>query len=370
MKVLFSRLWIFSIVFLSLSCELALISSYQNHKIPRFSVDPLAGSGISGSVASSPPPWEVIPSQINSLFLPSFPPILPIIGLAVAQEGPQESIDCTQAGEDYGKTSTHYTNGLRLVERFYREAIFFDCLLRYNSQQEELGVSKRVIDFIDEENETPVYKEVDVLTVSRIKHPEDDLLFISWTDDPNALNVRGRMVGKLFQSREIIPSIPKGGEDIRVKSRIDLKITNGARSVYSMQKDEKNNKGAYSKAVFIEIPNANDSIDEHYVGGRYYDNLSRITFRKVQASVRRGLGTSVFFTIISECPNSNIDLVESPSFDNCRVDNKEEYYDNHGNRVDRAKAMAIGLKTNPSSLPNVDSFYNGQSEDAFFRPEF
>ena len=364
-----SRITTIFILFIFLSCEI-LTPIPRQHDIPRFSVDPLSKSGVPGSSASLSRP------RTNYSYLPSLLP-MGMIKAAVAQE----QIDCRQELIEYNNAPDRTGNverlsGIELVESFYREAIFYDCNTRYTTQFEKLGVSQQVLDSIttDEDgNDVPVFKDTVLLTAHRVNDPQDDLLFISWTDTPESENVRGKMVSKMLNDSTNV-SFFNDGEAVHSKHRIDLKILNSLRTINSTFKHQIRHLGheVYSKAVFIEVQNSNGNVNEHHIGGRYVDSfkdMDKNTIVEVQASVRQGIGTSVFLVHISAC-SGDFNLSQRPNLSSCQVSRSEEYYNKRGKRIDRSEAMEIGLKTNNSSLPRVDSFYGTQTEETFFRPVF
>ena len=317
-------------------------SSGRNYEIPRFAVYPLSESGIATL------------GGLGADFLPLGPNkglkylVLAPINFLLPPIYAQSLIDCEEevalnnaAPQTFGRAAD--ISAKDLIHRFYAQAIFYDCVTRQQSQS--FGVGETVESDPDNEGE-----EVTILTAKNIGSDEEVLTqYVSWTDLPESENVRGRLVNKYVQNDGII-----------TKTRVDLKIINGAREVTSMLHFIDISNGSaklYSKAGFRESdPDEDGNFQEQEVWGRFYDTTNK-TIVQVRATVGVGSGFSVE---LKRCfiEGENIDT------DCSSASSTTEHYNADG---DKASNGAVG---GFSGISEEISFYGGQSEEQYFTPEF
>ena len=313
--------------------------------IPRFSVDPLEGSGV--------PAVEEDSMGFVSSWLK---PVVDFLGLpkAVAQSA---RIDCRQE-LDYWNGSPQVVGraagnpGQDYAHSFYAMSIFYDCNAREQAQQDGVGRSEH------EDPDDPIAEEIPVLTAKWIDPslPEDWTRFVSWTDVPESENVSGILINKYLQ------------DDLtRTKTRVDLKVTGGARSVWGvLYVDSFGFDEWYTKFAFREVRQPDGTVDEHLIAGRHWDDRDQ-TVIVVKAKAVLGTGISVFMW---QCPNRTISQIN----DDCSTGGTatEMFYDEDGQTLDETAAGSVGLEVDHDSsdlLAIGDYFFptdGGETSEDFF----
>ena len=303
--------------------------------IPRFSVDPLDGSGVDDTTAS----------------LDKLKPFLSLLfPKAIAQS---TIVSCTDelaasnaAPQIYASSSTN--DGLDYAHNFYAQAIFYDCNARQQAQEDGVGRTEQEDD--DSNMMLPVLTASNIGTL-----PEDLTRFVSWTDLPETQNVSGLLINKYLQD-----------DGTRTKTRIDLKIDTGARSVWSVLYVERaGGDKSYIKAAFQESDeDTNGVFNEHRVSGRYWDDQDE-TIISIRASARKDKGVTIR---MDECTGQALININA----GCTTGTTWTYLDTDGNEMaNESAATTAGLITEsaPNGLPDAEAFFTGTQAE-FFTPGF
>ena len=294
-------------------------------EIPSFSLKPMKNSSIK-SISSSGTSSK---TTVNSL----------------SEVKSLSSGDCTEELNYWNNSPQLVDNGLDdllgidYVISFYAKANFYDCSSR--RQALEIGPEKTLREGLS------VFVAESIGSV-----PEDSTHFVSWSENSDKSEIRGRLVNLYLHD-----------DQSRNKIRVDMSYSNGVRTVDGLLQYSKGTFKMYTRAFFKEISNSEGEIIEHIIGGRHYNSTDEVIINVI-ASVRKEVGSSIF---VVKC--------ESPSSFNapCPFSSPEaHYYNGEGVAIDQAAAEALGLETNPSSLPEeliLNSFYD-DDESEYFDPSF
>ena len=300
----------------------------KNYQIPRFAVYPPSHSGLpgGGTFASL---FQSKPSRAFTLF-----------PAAYAQEH-----ECDKELSFYNDAQSRIISGQAasisgkdFIHSFYAQAILYDCETRRQARAEGVGATSQ-----NHGEEGTV-----ILTVSLIDNrPEDWTRYISWTDLPESANVRGKLINKYLQK-----------DGARTKTRVDLAMKNGARTVKSMLLYTDEYYTAYTSANFKESsPDTKGNFQVQEIWGRYYDDSAN-KIVQARALVRVGEGFAVEL-VRCDISGTNIDTDCSGSSDKV-----VEHYDANGTKLNSARSgWTFGSDTG-------DSFYSGELESEFFAPKF
>ena len=308
----------------------------RNYEIPRFAVYPLSGSGVKrgGDFARNFFPAK---SSVGYYVLAPLNFLLP----PARAQGQISCIDEANLWNTAPQTMEEAASisPKDLIDAFYAQAIFYDCNVR--EQAQSFGVGEEEVTVTEDGEE----KSVTILTASRIgDDPEKLTQYVSWTDLPESENVRGRMVNKYLQDNGWI-----------TKTRVDLEIEDGARTVTSLLHVVAGDRKSYIKAGFRESdPDGEGNFGRHEVWGRYFDTVDSIVVRARAVALANG-GLSVE---LRRCTGASVDT-------DCSSGGTlvTKHYDGNGEEVSDRNTV-FGTDT------AADDFYGGKTEDEYFTPKF
>ena len=286
--------------------------------IPSFSIKPMRNSSVK-SIDSSSSKTEVrSSSEVKSLVS-----IGCLEELSYWNDAPQLVGGSNLPGIDY-------------IVSFYAGANFYDCSAQLQAQ--ENGPEETL------QGDLTVFKAESIGDV-----PEDNTRFVSWSENADKSEIKGKMVNLYLQN-----------DQARTKTRADLSDSNGVKTVNAMFKYEKDIQ-MYTRAFFQEVPNSEGEIVEHIIGGRHYNSRDKVII-SVLASVKREIGGSVFVVKCSDPSSFNAECPFSSP--------QEQYYNAKGEVIDKNAATELGLETDFANFPKeliLSSFYD-EPESEYFDP--
>ena len=149
------------------------------------------------------------------------------------------------------------------------------------------------------------------------------------------------------------------------RTRIDLKINNGARSVWGVvHYDFFGGVNAYTKFAFREVLAADGSVEEHLVSGRHWDDTDE-TVIVVKARAIAGRGVSIFRW---RCATVGLADINNACSSSGPADDAN-YYDDDGNEITNPTEINnSGLDRDPSNgmLDIGDYFFQGNDGGTAF----
>ena len=325
------------------------IPSFLDDDIPSFSVKPMENSSVKNIGSNN----SYSKTKANSL--PEVKPLSDVdlndVDLDIDLSDIDLDIDlsdlrCIEELK-YWNDSPELTGGQSLVGidyivSFYANANFYDCNVRQQALEDGL-------------KET-LQGDLKVFTAQSIGDiPEDKTRFVSWSENIDKSDIKGKMVNLYLQN-----------DQTRTKTRVDVSYSNGVKTVNAMLEVffPKVQLQTYTRAFFQEVSDSKGEIVEHNIGGRHYNSEDEVIIGVI-ASVKKGLGSSIFVT---KCNAS------ASSFnDECPFSSpKEYYYNTEGESINQIEAENLGLETVFSNLPEeliLNSFYN-EPESEYFNPSF